>query len=371
MESKAEFVIIGAGTAGAIAFYYLTQFAPKKTILLEKKPEDFRFHSAKIIVGHDWQYLHSEIDRTDPNIFIRDINSICDFSRTNEAQQFGTKEFGKPYGNVVDEQNFIIWHINKGVENGGRVFWGEEVSDVTINDSTAIISTKNNITQELQTISSEMVLLSTGSHTASIQHKLGFEIPYELNQIVATFYADPSDIDTCFPTDYFYHLHPNISGKGPFQMTKGSNFFNIIVVSDEPHEQMIETFMRVIKNYDIIQPLFKKVKNPPDTFDPNTIRRIHVWKHPISQFVHDKVMLLGETTGLVSDVYYEGFIGTFFSSKTASQILKKIYFSGKNYSKDNLMEYDRFIRAELMQNFHKSQNTQEFLYLEGNDRFVI
>src|SRR6056297_3147864 len=141
IPNEFEFVIIGGGTAGALAFYYLSQFAPEKTLLIEKKPKDLRYHSAKIIVGHAKQYLHGNLSlRANPkedgdDIFLRDIDSICNSSRNAEGPMFGKEEFGKPYGKVIDEQNFIRWHIRKAANNGAQVLWGTEVLDINESDT--------------------------------------------------------------------------------------------------------------------------------------------------------------------------------------------------------------------------------------------
>ncbi len=395
IPNEFEFVIIGGGTAGALAFYYLSQFAPEKTLLIEKKPKDLRYHSAKIIVGHAKQYLHGNLSlRANPkedgdDIFLRDIDSICNSSRNAEGPMFGKEEFGKPYGKVIDEQNFIRWHIRKAANNGAQVLWGTEVLDINESDTFSkrvkIIQRneengeKGDQKEKMKKVSGKdvelktnLVFLATGSHDESLLRSLGFPIPYSLNQIVATFYADPHFIDSCYKTDYFYHLHPRMSTRGPLQMTKGSDFFNMILVSEESHEKMVEKFMRIIKKYDYVQPLFQEVKNPPSSFDPATIIRKKVWKDPISRFYDDHIILLGETTGLVTECYYEGLLGCFLTSRVATDLVKSLYKNQKSYSAKNLQDYDHKIRKELLQNFHISQKASEDMFLgQRDDQFKI
>jgi len=160
-------------------------------------------------------------------------------------------------------------------------------------------------------------------------------------------------------------MHPKISTHGPFQMTKGDDWFNIIVVSKDSHEEMIETFMRVIKNYDYVQPLFENVTNSPDSFDSNSIRKLKVWKHPVKELVKDGVILLGESTGFVTQCYYEGFLGNFVGAEIASTVLKDIYNSGRSYNKENLCMYQELVKNKLLKNFHLSQKASEDMFL-GN-----
>lgn len=360
MADRFEFVIVGAGVAGATAFYYLSQIAP--TLLIEKKIETERFYSARILVQHAASYLISDIPRDDSTIFLRPVNTIGHSSRNKSVDLKGNQEFGAPFGTVIDEQNFIRWHIKAGQGKGGQVLWNTTVTQIQITLEKVDVRIQSG-----ENIEAKVILLATGSYDPHLQRSLGFGNPYYLNELIATFFASSDVIDASSQADYFFHMHPQMSTCGPVQMTRGRDFFNFIYVSSDSFEQMSTKFLRILQNYQPIQYMFHGVKNPPSTLTAQDFRYIRIGKHPISTFVQDRVMLLGESTGIVTECYYEGLLGAFASSKFAAELLRTLNNARNTYSRTELLPYETSLRAHLLKNFHTSQKGSEELFYTSRD----
>lgn len=359
-----EFIIIGAGVAGATAFHYLSKIAP--TLLLEEKNQETHFDSVRIIVGHAHQYLPPEIPLTDPSIFLRPVNTIINVSRQKEARIPGQTEFGKPFGWVINEQNFIHWCLQAGEKSGGKIVWQSKVTHIEYTPSEVIV------TVDSTSYHGKLLLLATGAYAPELNRDAGFGLPDQLNTLSTNFYASPEVFDRIFPGDYFYLLHPQMSARGPFQMTRGQTFATAIYVSDESYDVMKDKFLRILRNYAWLQPILKEMQNPPAAITEKNIRFGKVWKHPIAFFSTNRAIILGEASGIVTECYYEGLLNCLASAHFAQKVITDLYHHNQEYSLENLKLYDGMIRESLLNNFHLSQKGSEGMFLSpGQYQSVI
>lgn len=363
-----EFVIIGAGVAGAVAFFYLSKIAP--TLLIEKKEKDTRFFSARILVGHAQQFLPEDIPLDNHEIFIRPVDTIGHSSRNLECVIEGTQEFNQPFGQVIDEQKFIHWFIERGAEQQGRAIWGTKVVSLERTGEIWGVKCHNSVGNSPTTIQAKMLIMATGAYGTDLQKYLGFKIPDQLRYLAATFFANQEGIQALGKADYIYHLHPKISTVGPLQMTRANNFFNIIYVDNLPYNEMEEKLLRILQNYEPIQPWFNSVTNKPANLTSQDFRHGLVWKHPIKEFVQNNVLLIGETTGLVTECYYEGLMGALATAKYAAHTLQELFVNKRAYTKECLSQYQAIVSSVLLKNFHKSQTGSENMFLTAGSHQI-
>jgi flavin-dependent dehydrogenase len=155
-------------------------------------------------------------------------------------------------------------------------------------------------------------------------------------------------------------------------MTRANDFFNMLLVSSENMDTLVEKFIRVLKNYAPIQGLFTNIQNSPSTLTPDQIRKIHISKHPVPTFVQDRVVLLGETTGLISACYYEGVFVGLLSAKLAAESMKQLYLKRSTYSRQDLLSFEKQLGDVMLGNFFHSQNASQDMFLSGGpDQLAI
>ena len=97
MENQYDWIIIGAGIAGAKLFYHLSEIG-SCLIIDQGSPleESVRYRSARVICAHDFPWMQ-EVPFENKDIFPRDHMISIYASRFNEAYVRG-EEFGKSLG---------------------------------------------------------------------------------------------------------------------------------------------------------------------------------------------------------------------------------------------------------------------------------
>jgi flavin-dependent dehydrogenase len=369
--SHFDFVIIGGGIAGASLFHRLSSIQGARCVLFEKKKREERFEAARIIVGHAGQYLHEDAPIHDQKIFVRPVKGIGHSSRNSSTIIQGYEEFGEYFGQVVDEQKLIHWFIEKGESLGGICHWDTDVKTISIHDGKATIEVVTS--SDTSTINASLVILATGPYASDLQKKMGFAVPDQYKYLVASFHAKPEDIESTFKMDWDYHLNPKISTVGPLQMCRAHDFFNLIMQSDESFDVMEDKLVRIIKNYEKIKYMFSKTFERPENIQASDFRRGKQFKHPIKEFVRDNIVLLGESTGFVTECYNEGFLGALAGSKflyeTIVSILnnKEILSETNKFSQKNLKAYEEKFKSILFKNFQTSSVASEKMFLTSGN----
>ncbi len=369
-----DFIIIGAGISGASAFHWLSTIPNTKTLIIESKDEKERFESARILVGHAKQFLQPEVPTEDPKIFVRPVKSIGHSSKNDFAIIHGFQEFGEYFGTVIDEQNLIKWFLIQGQKRGGTVSWNSKAKSIKQTENAIEIEFEKQ--KEIIKAQCALVLIATGPYAPELQKTIGFDVPDCFNYLSATFHAKPEDIEATFKMDWDYHLNPKISPVGPFQMTRAIDFFNIIMLGNEPYEVMEEKLLRILKNYEKVKYMFQKTRERPESLTASDFRRGKEFKHPVKKFYMQNAVLLGEATGFVTECYNEGLLGALASSKFIYETIIEIVNSKKekglaveykDFSEANLKKYQEKFENQLFKNFHLSQKASEAMFLSpGN-----
>ncbi len=365
-----DFVIIGAGISGASTFHWCSTIPNTKTLIIEAKNENERFESARILVGHAKQFLHSDVPTHDSKIFVRPVKAIGHSSKNDFAIINGFQEFGEYFGTVIDEQNLIKWYLSQGQKNGGTVSWESKAKSIRRIDKMIEIEFERQ--NESVKAHCALLILATGPYAPELQKSIGFDIPDCYNYISVTFHATPEDIESTFKMDWDYHLNPKISTVGPFQMTRANNYFNIIMLGNESYEVMEDKLLRILRNYERVKYMFQKTKERTENMTFSDFRRGKEFKHPIKKFYTHNAVLVGEATGFVTECYNEGLLAAVASSKfiyeTITEIINQKREKGQNidysdFSEVNLKRYQDKFESQLFKNFHISQKASEAMFL--------
>jgi flavin-dependent dehydrogenase len=365
-----DFIIIGAGVAGASAFHWLTTIPNTKTLILEEKSEKFNYRSARILVTHAQQYLHPDVPLNDPSIGTRSVKTIGHSSKNDSVLLKGFEEFGVHFGMTIDEVALSRWYVSEGKKKGGMVSWESKATKISKN--IGFVEVEYERDQQTFRVSGSLLIIATGAYSPDLQKSVGFGVPDSFNYLLASFHAKPDDIESTFQMDWDFHLNPKISEVGPFQVTRAKDFFNIIMLSNESYEVMEDKFLRIVKNYKPIQFWFQKTKERPENLKASDLVRGKLFKHPIDRFYTDNIVLLGESTGFVTECYNEGLVGGLGGSKFLFEVISSIISKTTQITdnpNDNLFpasklkEYQDKFRKELMGNFHASQKGSEKMFL--------
>ncbi|MCK5341911.1 MAG: hypothetical protein KAR20_00825, partial [Candidatus Heimdallarchaeota archaeon] len=197
-----EFLILGAGIAGAKTFYHLSQIAP--SLLIESRSDSARFKSAKLVCAHDFPWMPEFPNPEDfPEIFIREHWTSMYASKNIEAVVDGN-EWGGSLGKIADEQKLIQWYLEAGEAAGGKILWATTVSGIEVNQEDVTVA--YSITTGKANIGAKMLIVASGAGESSLAllRQLGFSPPKAYNTISALFEGAPEQINANIPVDYMY-----------------------------------------------------------------------------------------------------------------------------------------------------------------------
>jgi flavin-dependent dehydrogenase len=358
---ETDFVIIGAGIAGVTAFAFLSTRA--KCILCERKPPHQKYSLSRVMCNHSFQFLPF-LDASNNQVFPRTHLYTIYASQQYEAK-ISADEFGSPLGKFLDEYEFLLAMEQIGCNNGGIIKFNTEINQIEITQERVICQdTTGNL------IHAKAILLGTGSDF-TLSNKLGFAQPDTVNWVAATFHGTPEQIEKNVP-QYIFRMHPKMSKDGPLALNIGRDFFNIGLISKEPFEVIEERFLRILKNYQPIRNYFTGLTPNPDSIHREQLQKGVGVKHPIKNFVKDRVVLIGDAAGLVTPMYYEGVLGAFASTRFASETLIEIHKTTGIFSAANLKQYERKVYEILLKRYFVSGTRSEALFLtSGSDAEVI
>jgi flavin-dependent dehydrogenase len=355
-------VIIGAGIAGATAFYYFSHFC--QCILIEKNARPKRYYSAKILPKHTYPWIPAEIWKDPTKIFPREHKTSTYASRNHEAK-IDCAEFDAPLGWVMDQYEYCEFCYAESLKKEGKIIWDTDVIEILHKNNGLLLKAKQSGNKnEFIELSADLAIMATGSASGDFLTALGFKRPEVFNTILAAFRGNSQNIEKNIPVDYIYRLHPQISSDGPFAMIRTNEYFILGYISKESKEQMAEKLIRIIKNYEPISGFFEGMQPTPDSITSDNLYFGTCAKYPIPEFCGDRILILGEAAGLVTPLYYEGVIGAMCSAKIAADLVYEILQKNGEFHKDALQEYQRRLWHNLKRYF-KSGDAGEMLFLKS------
>ena len=363
-----DFAIIGAGIAGAMAFYNLTNENPS-CILIEKRSQFKRYFLSKLVCEHDFTFM-PDIPKQNSEIFVRDHWTSIYASRNIEARVNG-KDFNAPLGKIADEYHLIRWYLDNGEKNGGKIRWEQSVESIQIQQNEALLSLTSTTRSDkiIEKIRVKAVILATGASGINLQRDLGFQIPTILNSITATFKLDSLSIEKNIPADYIFRLHPQISLEGMLWLNRARNYFNIGYVSKEDPKTMGLKFIRILQNYKPIQQYFEGLENQVRNLKLEDFTYKKCTKYPIAKKSSNRIIVIGDAAGLLYPLYLEGIVGAAASAKIASQVLINLNRKNKKcrYNEADLKEYERKLSARLLKSYFKMGIISDEMFFHGKE----
>jgi flavin-dependent dehydrogenase len=359
-----DYAIIGGGIAGISTFYYLSKLG--STILIDKNSNK-HYSLCKLFPKHNFQWIPDDLDLKNKDIFVRNNDLSKYASKLNEAEINANEFDGKSMGKVVDQYNFIQWHLREAIKSKGEILWDHKVNQVNIFDNSVKINT------ESREIIAKIVIIATGSSDFTIQKSLGFKTPEKLNVIISTFKGSEKLLSQNISEDYIFRIHPDISRNGPLVMTRARNYFNIGYLSKESKDEMATKLMRILKNYQPIQKYFTGIEKQLQDVSKDDFQFNSCSKHLIPEMINNRIIVIGEAAGAVTSFYYEGIVGSVISARTVYDTIKKIEkgIINSNYSKEDLIQYENLLKSRI-KNYFQSGNAAENMFLKsGSNWFSI
>ena len=124
-------------------------------------------------------------------------------------------------------------------------------------------------------------------------------------------------------------------------------------------------FDRILKNYKLIQPYIEGLKSKSK---PIVVK---ISKHALKKFTQDRVLILGEAGGLVTDFFYEGTLCGVASADIAAKTLKPLLESESNFTHNELIEYETVLKRILLNKYFKNGNASEYLFFNAGKSLKI
>ncbi len=364
-----DFAVIGAGISGAIAFYNLSKNG-FSCIIIDKTDKSIPYLLCKLVCEHDFPFM-PDIPKDNLDVFVRDHWTSIYASRNIEALVDG-KEFNAPLGKLADEYQLIQWYLDKGKEHGGKIQCNQLVSEVKILKDNALLTLQkpdnSEVEVEIEKIRAKAVILATGASGIKLQQDLGFEIPTIMNSISATFKCDPVLIEQNIPADYIFRLHPQISLEGMLWLNRARDYFNIGYVSKESPKEMGIKFLRILQNYEPIKQYFKGIERTLETLTVDDFHYRKCTKYPIDSKVSDRVVVIGDSAGLLYPLYLEGVIGAAASAKIASEVLFELNNNKSSFNSQDLKKYEHILSARLLNSYFKMGKISDEMFFRGNEK---
>lgn len=356
-----DVIVIGAGIAGATFAFKISKYA--KTLLIEARERKNLPVSTNIFPEHNRQFL-----RDDEIEYSNKVAFPCIFHKINYMGQkdFGiidSAEFGENFGYITHTEKLIDYLLQKVEDQGGTLKFNEKISQISRHsDKIEVIS------NEGQSYNAKLLAIATGSHNQELQKSLGFETPDKFMGIYTHLYGNESQLKENLPTDYTFHLNPNISHDGPLFIIRGSGRLSVgfLGKKGDTQEILIDKLDRILKNYKHIQPFIKGLKrgDAQPTFG-------EISKHPISRFSQDRTIVLGEAAGLVTALFYEGILGGIASADIATSTLKPLIQKNSNFTQTELSNYDKEIHRILLDKYFKTGLASEYLFYRSGSKLKL
>jgi flavin-dependent dehydrogenase len=94
-------------------------------------------------------------------------------------------------------------------------------------------------------------------------------------------------------------------------------------------------------------------------------------KHPIKTLSDDRVLILGESGGLVTAFFYEGLLGGLASSEIATNVLQPLLETNCDFTRAELKQYDREVYRILVDSYFKTNLASEFLFYHAKSKIQL
>lgn len=355
-----DLIIIGAGLAGTCCGAKTSKFC--KTLLIDAhENEDNLPIKTNLFIKHNFPFVEDlNLDYSDQDIFSKDHLS-ANFMGKEKNGVIDSREFGDPLGKMIYTENLLKKLLSIFQDNGGDVVFNEYTKQVMSYPEYVEVKTDKN------EYKGKALAIATGSHEFSIQKSLGFEVPDKYTGVYLNLYGKEETIEENFLTDYTYHINTKISKTGPFFMNKGRDRISTGYLGDlqsGPNE-IIDKLMRILKNYDRIQPFMKSLKAD------SSAKVVRISKHPIDTFSKNRTVVLGEAAGLVTAFFYEGILGCVASADFAANTLKEIFENDKPITDSNLRSYDLAIKRILLESFFRNGSASEYMFYNASSSMKV
>ena len=344
-----DVIIIGAGIAGATFASKTSKFA--RTLLIEAKEKNNLPKTTNVFPLHNQPFI-PEIDWSDKQIFPK-LHEKTNYMGYNENGIINAEEFGAPLGNVVYLEKLISKLLHNAEEQDANINYSERVKKINKKSNQIEI-----VTNLDKTYSGKVLAIATGSYSFELQKSLGFGVPDSYTGVFTHLYGTEDKIKDNNEFDYIYHVNPKISKKGPLFINRGIERAEIGFLGNpyETPEEILDKLDRIIKNYKQIQKYISGLKTKTE---PVIVK---ISKHPIKNLTQDRVLVLGEAGGLVTDFFYEGTLCGVASGDIAAKTLESLFKSGSNFSNDDLVKYEKELKYKLLNNYFKNGNASEYLF---------
>ncbi len=351
-----DVTIIGAGIAGATFAAKISKYA--KTLLIEA--QDYRKEiplRTNIFPEHNRPFIEGEIDWENKVIF-PSTHTTSNYMSDEFNGVINSTEFGKPLGNVSYTENLIRELINKLEQQGGTFNSNERISYINRHsDHLELINAKGEF------YLTKLLVLATGSRGFELQRSLGFEVPDHYTGTYVHLYGSEDKINENLEFNYTFHINPKISRNGPFFFNRGIERISAGYLGEKKQskEEIISKLERILKNYKPIQPIINGLSyNISDAVVGD------ISKHPIKSFSNDRVLILGEATGLVTAFFYEGLLPGVACADIAANTIKPLLEQGSSFSRLELQKYDSEVKHILFSYFKNGKALEYLIYNEGS-----
>jgi len=344
-----DVIVIGAGISGAAFSCKASKYA--KVLVIESKDENKIPKTTNVFPLHNKPFIE-EIDWSDKVIF-PSLHKKTNYMGYEEHGIIDSDEFSGPLGNVVYLENLIKKLVDIYKQQGGTILYGEKVKKVSRKSESIEVYTDKG-----QSYTGKILAIATGSYNFELQKSLGFNAPDSFTGVFMHLYGDEDKIKDNNPYDYIYHINSKISKKGPLFINRGVERAEVGFLGNpyESPEEILSKLDKVQKNYKNIQPFIqglKRINNP-------TV--IKISKHPIKQLTQDRILILGEAGGLVTDFFYEGTLCGVCSAHIASQTLESLFENDTKFTRNELIQYEKELDRILLEKYFKNGNASEYLF---------
>jgi flavin-dependent dehydrogenase len=345
-----DIIVIGGGIAGSTFASKASKYA--NTLLIEAR--DKVPATTNVFPLHNQPFIQ-EIDWKDKEIF-PDLHLKTNYKGYNVDGIINAEEFGAPLGNMTYLEQLIKKLLQNCEDQGGTVKTGERVNKVTRKiGSIEVYTNKENL------YSGRILVIATGSHSFELQKSLGFEVPRSYTGAFTHLYGEQHKIEELCEWNYIYHVNPKISKSGPLFINRGVERVEVGYLGNvgETHEQILSKLNRILNNYKLIQPYIKDLK---PKMDPIVVS---ISKHAIKKLTQDRVLILGEAGGLVTDFFYEGTLCGVASADIAAKTLKSLLEKESNFTHNELLKYETELKRILLNKYFKNGNASEYLFFNA------